>query len=231
MRELTITVMACSLFFVVGKAAEEAPAPRPAAAPSVESPFTKDLLKIGAEYSNWGYVDDETRWAPYLCRQPMPAIARVSASKDDDTHGQKLYSLLAKDRARYMTLGKNPDSLVGQVVVKESWVPVELTEKPDRKEILKQLKHTGPIYFDSARSPFARKGEKWFKTGKPAGLFVMMKLDPKTAGTDKGWVYATLSADGRTVTAAGRIESCMKCHQDAKSDRLFGLAAATYLFP
>lgn len=51
----------------------------------------------------------------------------------------------------------------------------------------------------------------------------MMKLDPKTPGTDDGWVYATLAADGRTVTAAGRIESCMKCHRETKTDRLFGM--------
>jgi hypothetical protein len=63
-----------------------------------------------------------------------------------------------------------------------------------------------------------------YKAAKPAGLFVMMKLDPKTPGTDAGWVYGTLSADGKAVTAAGKVESCMKCHQDAKHDRLFGPA-------
>lgn len=53
-------------------------------------------------------------------------------------------------------------------------------------------------------------------------LFIMAKLDPKTAGTDQGWVYGTVTPDGKTVTAAGRVESCMKCHQAARHDRLFG---------
>jgi hypothetical protein len=51
----------------------------------------------------------------------------------------------------------------------------------------------------------------------------MFKLDPKTPGTDEGWVYGTVSADGKQVTSAGRVESCMRCHQKAPHDRLFGL--------
>src|SRR5436190_351218 len=73
-----------------------------------------------------------------------------------------------------------------------------------------------------ARTP-ARKGDKLFKATKQADLFIMFKLDPKTPGTDNGWVYGTVTPDGKTVTSAGRVESCMKCHQDAKADRLFGL--------
>jgi hypothetical protein len=51
----------------------------------------------------------------------------------------------------------------------------------------------------------------------------MFKLDPKTPGTDEGWVYGTVTADGKTVTSAGRVASRMKCHQEAPHDRLFGL--------
>ena len=51
----------------------------------------------------------------------------------------------------------------------------------------------------------------------------MVKLDPSTPDTDAGWVYGTVSADGKQVNASGRIASCMKCHQQAKHDRLFGL--------
>ena len=50
----------------------------------------------------------------------------------------------------------------------------------------------------------------------------MMKLDPKTPGADDGWVYGTVSADGKTVTSAGRVASCMKCHE-TRPTRLFGL--------
>ena len=40
--------------------------------------------------------------------------------------------------------------------------------------------------------------------------------------TDEGWVYGTVSSDGQTVTSAGRVASCMNCHQEAQHGRLFG---------
>ena len=52
----------------------------------------------------------------------------------------------------------------------------------------------------------------------------MCSSDLKTPDTDEGWVYGTVSADGKTVTSAGRVQSCMNCHQDAPHDRLFGVA-------
>jgi hypothetical protein len=51
----------------------------------------------------------------------------------------------------------------------------------------------------------------------------MFKLDPSTPGTDRGWAYGTVTADGKQVTSAGRVESCMRCHRKAPHDRLFGL--------
>jgi hypothetical protein len=53
-------------------------------------------------------------------------------------------------------------------------------------------------------------------------LFVMFKVGPRTPGTDEGWVYGTATADGKRVTSAGWVESCMKCRQEAPHDRLFG---------
>src|SRR5690349_3419922 len=54
--------------------------------------FAQRALEIAGEYVPWGRVDDELRWAPFLCRQPMPASAHVSDSSNAATHGQKLYS-------------------------------------------------------------------------------------------------------------------------------------------
>ena len=68
------------------------------------------------------------------------------------------------------------------------------------------------------------KGDKVYKAAKQGDLFVMTKLDPKSPGTDEGWVYATLSPDGKKLTSAGMIESCMQCHRETKTDRLFGLS-------
>jgi hypothetical protein len=190
--------------------------------PDADKPFHKELLQAAQDYKAWGRVDDEARWAPYLCRMPSPGMARFSASKDAETHGQKLYSLFARQRKEYVARDKTKPATVGQVIVKESWFPDEVTDKKpgrpgDAPGERRDAKSYGDFY------PYAAKGDKMYKAAKPAGLFIMFKLDPKTPGTDDGWVYGTVSADAKTVTAAGKVESCMKCHADAKHDRLFGL--------
>lgn len=142
------------------------------------------------EYAEYGKVDDEVRWAPHLCRQPSPPHLRASASHDSGTHGRKLYYLFAKDRKAYVRENSRKQP-VGQVIVKESWVPAagSTPEKPVAGE-------KGPLFL-------------MVKTGDP--------------DSDAGWIYATATPDGSTITAAGKIASCMECHQRAKVDRLFGL--------
>jgi hypothetical protein len=194
--------------------------------PADEASVRRELLEIAANYRTWGRVDDEARWAPELCRMPMPPRAHLSDSTDEQTHGRKLYSLFARDRHAYARLAPGQTVKVGQVVVKQSWVPEEVTGKE-----ADEARTRGPGTPTPARPeertdgfyPYAVRDGKVFKAVKVSGLFVMMKLDPKTPGTDDGWVYATLTADGKTITAAGRIESCMNCHVQAKGDRLFGL--------
>jgi hypothetical protein len=201
--------------------------------PEPEKPFQKELLEVAQAYRGWGRVDDEMRWAPWLCRMPEPGKPQFSASNDADTHGLKLYSLFAKDREAYILLGEKKAAAVGQVVVKESWVPEEAKDRQPGKTDSKDIIRTDPradgkqkpsLFVGDHFYPYAVKDGKVFKASKPAGLFVMMKLDPKTEGTDNGWVYGTISADLKTVTASGKIGSCMKCHQDAKYDRLFWFA-------
>jgi hypothetical protein len=193
-------------------------------APISEEPFHAQLREIAKNYRGYGYVDyREAAWAPSLCRAPMPYVdyfpgtARLSGSKDTDTHGQKLYFLFAKQRDAYLHLtGKsNP---VGQVVVKESWTPKEATE-----EEYKSYRAGHARRGLEGGMPFARKQGKLYRTDQQSALFIMFKTNPDTPGTDNGWVYGTVTADGKTVTSAGRVASCMGCHQDAKHDRLFGL--------
>jgi len=106
------------------------------------------------------------------------------------------------------------------VIVKESWIPKETTEvEPGNVDYTKYVR-TNPGNF----YPYASKGGKVYKASKRGDLFIMMKLDPSTPNTDAGWVYGSVTADGKTVTAAGKVESCMNCHQDAKHDRLFGVS-------
>lgn len=172
--------------------------------------FQPRLLEIAAGYEAYGRVDDELRWAPELCRQPMPSRPRTSQSGDLDTHGKKLYFLFAADRKGYLGRGPQPASAVGQVVVKEAWTVEEVP--PDTK-------------YDESKSPvmYLREGGHLFHAAKKSGLFIMYRLDPATAGSDNGWVYGTVTPDGAAVTSAGRVESCMGCHTTAP-ERLFGIA-------
>jgi hypothetical protein len=181
-------------------------------------PFHKELIEVGQIYHLMGRVDDEFFWAPFLCRAQSPGYARFSDSNDAETHGRKLYSLFARDRSAYMHLAKNSQP-VGQQIVKEVWLPREVKagDPPPKAE----ARGLGAFY------PYASRDGRLFKAEKVTGLFIMHKLDSKTPNTDEGWVYATLSADGKEVTAAGRLESCMSCHQKAKHDRLFGLPGWT----
>ena len=181
-----------------------------------------ELLQVASKYQNWGRVDDVAHIAPQLCVALPPPAVRYSESTDDETHGQKLYSVFAKDRDAYVEIAKQ-SSPVGQVIVKESWIPEETSEvKPGEIDHAK-LVRTGTDPNSSRFNPYAAKGGKVFKASKRGDLFIMMKLDPGTPNTDEGWVYGTVTADGKTVTSAGKVESCMKCHQDAKHDRLFGV--------
>jgi hypothetical protein len=194
--------------------------------PKVDRPFNDRLLEIAKTYKDYGRVDDEARWAPAFCRMPKPAVARFSDSTDDLTHGRKLYSLLAKNRNAYLTVGKENPSAVGQVVVKESWVPEEVTDPTAPRDVVMDRKEKAPNLKDDHFLPYATKDGKTCRASKPAGLYIMYKLDPTTPDTDEGWVYGTVTPDGKKVTAAGKLESCMKCHQEAPYDRLFGLAPA-----
>lgn len=133
-------------------------------------------------------------------------------------------------------------SEVGQVVVKEAWEPVKVKESDRRADprstfdrndprlkILNKTRNPGEEWHDTiydhgdALIPYAEKNGQHYQAGERHGLFIMLKVAPKTPGTDQGWVYATVAKDLKTVTAVGTIASCMKCHQEAKHDRLFGL--------
>ncbi len=223
------------LWGAVAPPADTAGAPKEGA-PVNAKRFHERLLKIAEIYTVYGRVDDEERWAPELCRMPLPAKAQYSKSADETTHGQKLYSLFARDRSAYVGLGVA--GATGQVIVKESWVPVEVKEKPKGKRFpapqdrkgkpiepprdLAPIKSRLSLDRQGMFQPYAEKAGKWYKADRRGDLFIMMKLDPKTPETDEGWVYGTVTADGKKVTSSGRVASCMKCHE-TKSSRLFGL--------
>jgi hypothetical protein len=224
---------------LVSRTQAQQPAAQATASVVNDKQFHDRLLKIAEIYTAYGRVDDELRWAPYFCRAPQPAQARFSRSSDETTHGQKLYSVFARDRDAYMRVAK--PRVTGQVIVKESWTAKETTERPQRggsgitwlvpdkdikvpQDLAPPPQYFGPIHAGSFQ-PLAQKKGKWYQADKRGDLFIMMQLAPGTPGTDNGWVYGTVSTDGKTVTSAGRVASCMKCHETRK-DRVFGLNAS-----
>lgn len=207
-RTLALSILAAAL----AAACATNPTPQPA-------PWDAALLDIARDYPHWPRVSDSANFAPTDCRVPAPSGVLRSRSGDEDTHGRKLYFLFAKQPNDYRFLAD--PSPVGQAIVKQSWSAVEVpaTSVP-------QLPRTGPM--DRAvpaeyRAERRDDGDHWFRTGEQRELFVMLKLDPATPGTDEGWVYATVAADGSRVLASGRLPSCMKCHAEDTTDRLFGM--------
>jgi hypothetical protein len=191
--------------------------PEPALPPPPQPEFVNlekfhgPLLKIAHEYR-----DSYRRMGPNPLIAPPPGTGAcagpfsyspgrlyASASKDSATHGRKLFWLFAKQVSGD---SYTSSTSVGQAIVKESWVP-----EPEGKGDL-----LGP-------EEIACIDGRCYKAGARAGLFILFKMDPQTPDTDDGWVYGTIAPDETTVTSAGRVESCMNCHQKARHDRLFGL--------
>jgi hypothetical protein len=201
--------------------------------------FHAKLMEVGRDHQSYGRVNTVLmRWAPTFCRAPTPdtpAGPLYSKSDDAETHGRKLYSLFVKIKPQGIGtsyVGK-PDSPVGQVIVKETWLPepitdVKVTVTPGSKtSTLTAKRADGSALNEEIKDnflPYAQKGDTMYYAAKKGPLFVMMKLDPKTPDTDNGWIYGAMSSDGQEILEVGRIESCMKCHKDAPHDRLFGLA-------
>lgn len=174
--------------------------------------FHAALIAAVANYAEaYGNIDDIMRWAPGLCRRPPSATIRESASEDEGTHGKKLYWLYAKDRAAYLKAKDGGTQPVGQVLVKEAFVA-----EPGRGG------HDADAGWQALIRVVERDG-KPYHAGAKESLYVLLKLDPKTDGTDQGWVYGTLTPDGKTVTSAGKVATCMGCHTENTTDRMFGL--------
>jgi hypothetical protein len=181
--------------------------------------FKTQALAIANAYTAWGRVDDELRWAPSLCRLPYPGIARPSESNDPTTHGQKLYSVFARNHAEYPN-GPHTE----QVIVKESWT-AELVTDADagfRPESYDAAAGSSDNFY-----PYAKSDGGVYRAAEPAGLYIMFKLEPTTPDTDEGWVYATITTTGE-LTAAGRVASCMGCHEVAPHERLFGVPKSAF---
>lgn len=191
--------------------------------------WTERLRALAGGYRSLSRVDDLSRWAPEMCWMPRGARVPMSVTDEATPHGRKLYALWAKDLEAYAKLSDlplrepAPEAVAktpgvegcSQVLVKEAFEPVEIgpEEKPAHADAWFRLR------------PAERDGKR-YRPGDRKGLFVLFRLDPKTPGTDDGWVYGTVAPDG-AVTAVGRVATCIGCHKDAPHGRLFGLPKDT----
>jgi hypothetical protein len=201
-----------------------------------------DVLAAASGYMDWGGpVDFQLRFGPTLCMIP-PLEPRFSESDPSGPHAEKLYLIHASDARSYagvdyssqgeggflvpdsnLDFGSRAPSLPdfecdwSQVLVKEAFAPSLYAGE--------EAEQSHPFddggQFKSWVQPAERDGEQWVP-GEFVGLYLMLRTERETPGTDEGWVYATVQADG-AVTAYGQIQSCVACHRRAGSGRMFGL--------
>lgn len=202
-------------------------APPPAAAPAeLDARFVPLVAAAFRDYKAWGRVDDELRWAPWLCRMPMPGRARMSAADEGD-HARKLYSVFAKHQDRYPLSqgGDRVDQPAGQVLIKESYHPEPVEGSAANVANAVNAAPGDGLGEGDHFDPHARDGDRVYRASRMVGVYVVMKLPPGTPGTDAGWIYGTVTPAGE-VTSAGKVASCMGCHVSARHERVFGLNPA-----
>jgi len=188
----------------------------PTAAPdesAAAGPFDSTLLRIAQNYAKqFTRIDSVFRVAPTACGPGLFGATTsdyaFSRSKDDKSHGQKLFVLYASDAEAYRaSTHANKEARAGQIIVKQSWTAIEIKDGETSSDGIPTI-----------------KDGKAYRPGEQRELFIMTRYAPDTAGTDDGWVYGVVSADGKKVVRAGRLENCMSCHTDAPHGRLFGLS-------
>jgi hypothetical protein len=198
----------------------------------VEKVFAGRLLEIAAEYRQYERMDQKMHWSPALCflpPQPPVNLGAISASDVAQTHGRKLYYLFVRKPADYKMnvwseqhdLGE-PTAPLGQVLVKEAWKPVPANvgkQSAGNKRIT-------PKVPNAKSTPYAFLGDKKYHAGDKQGLYIMYKTSVDTPGTDLGWVYGTVAADGKTVSSVGRLKNCMHCHRESTADRQLGFSVS-----
>ena len=192
--------------------------------PTMDSRYVAAVKKAAHDYLAWHRVDEWPNIAPDLCRAPSgtdfgkPSEARLSAA-DDGPHAKKLYYLWASDRGLYVDAKR--DIPVGFSIVKESFA-AKPSKAPPSSIFAKPGWRLEMGYLPPIRWAKTASGD-WLETGERKDLYVMTKVGDQP-GADDGWIYGTVAPDG-TVTSAGRVATCMGCHDEAATrERLFGLA-------
>ncbi|MGE0788197.1 MAG: hypothetical protein AB7S26_21170 [Sandaracinaceae bacterium] len=191
------------------------------------------LTEVAERYRAWGRVDDRAHWAPWDCLMPLPAMARVSRDSGGP-HDRKLYFVYASDRDAYVRIatGGTGEPPVGLTVVKEAYHPRAL-DGSEHLDLSNGFVLPPSPYLpvgalppermasDLSYRPAVDEAGRLHRVGDPGGLFVLRYVG-RRRGTDEGWVYGTVDAEGH-VTSSGVVESCAGCHRVAPHGHLFGL--------
>ncbi len=165
------------------------------AASAPEAPWNPLLRSIGANYTQYAKADEHLFFAPELCAAPGQGPRLPVSMPPAAPHGGKVYFVYAKDVASY-TRAQGAKAGGGRGVPGDGAASQVI------------VKETW------AAREGGTKGEK-------GPLFIMAKVDEKR-GTDDGWVFGMVSADGKDVLQAGVVETCSNCHKNAKHDHQFG---------
>jgi hypothetical protein len=210
------------VFFALLSACAGAPSePTEPAEPEESSALHEQLVaSIARDYKSMQLADDEFHWAPNLCRMPSPGGQHISKAAGA-AHDGKLFVLYTADINRYGRavgwLEKDwPDPRLRKIVV----------PPPGMLQVLVKESFVAKPLEGAYEGPYgnlhgAHEDGKPMVPGDPIGLFVMIELAGKPAGTDEGWIYGTVAPDG-TVTSASDVGACHDCHRTRES-RLFGL--------
>lgn len=197
----------------------------PAGSARATTPFDDHMLEVAKRYESYRLLVPNLNIVATDCRPIGFADTSLyfSKSTDSQTHGKKMYVVFAKDvpDGVYSYVPKGNAAPLGQAIVKEAWTAEEVVDDNKALWTMPSVRRKGNPTF----VPYLRKDGKLYHAAEKSALFIMFKLDPQTPDTDEGWVYGTVTPDGKMVTSAGKVESCMKCHQKAPHDRLFGLPA------
>jgi len=209
-------------------------------------PLNADLIEgdaraIAASYEEWGGpVDFQLRFGPTLCFIPR-VEPRFSESAPGGPHAEKLYLVYASDAKSYAGVDYSSAGQGGHLMPshfpqgdEEAWIEELSRRRPLIPELSREWEQIlvkeafvpirwadAPKGISRGVSPARKGGEEWMP-GERGGLYLMLRAARATPGTDEGWVYATIRADGE-VTAYGQIPSCVACHRRAGPDRMFGL--------
>ena len=184
-----------------------------ASEPADEPVLRTQLRDIAGKYLKAQLVNPRPMVAPTLCRIP-PTEVLYSKADADSEHARKMFYLFAKQAAPLRVKERIEAQPAGQYLVKETWEAVD-AEDAERRST---GRHPSGHFLSSTT---VHEG-KTLAIGKPMDLYIMLKQKESTKDNDEGWIYAVVSRDGKTVHKAGRIQSCIECHEDAQHDRILG---------